>query len=72
MGSSESKKVEEEKAKPIPKEKIKDMVSKEHLAIGPSQFVVENFNDIRSIYTFDKVLGQGKSNIYLRIVWCGV
>jgi hypothetical protein len=42
------------------------------LAISPDQFIVENPEDIKKTYTFEKKLGEGNFTLNQRCFWCCV
>jgi hypothetical protein len=44
-----------------------ESVDKVDLRIDPGQFILQNENDIRKVYTFQKKLGEGNSLIQLKV-----
>lgn len=53
-----------------PKQVIKNVGKLQvDLAISPDQFIVENPEDIKKTYIFEKKLGEGKSAFNNRGIW---
>ena len=65
---SNSDELEIRKAEPTGATASKSKVSVD-LAISPDQFIVENLENIRKTYTFEKKLGEGNFPLIQRCLW---